>query len=172
VVAAADHHQPQPPALEHYGRTRPLTIGAGADPLDACCAEVVEGVQQRLGAVVQSMVVGERHAVDAEQVQRLYCGRRRAEEERLARVGPALAALGDAALEVEHEEIRLVRELDHVFADERFRSLLRGRYSDLPAQHRVAGEAELHAPCVTRSPFPFAAESRRVRLQAGTSERR
>jgi hypothetical protein len=45
--------------------------------------------------------------------------RRRAEEERLARLGPALAALGDAALEVEHAQVGLARDRDQLVRRER-----------------------------------------------------
>ena len=58
---------------------------------------------------VERVVVRERDAVDAEQRERLDRGRRRTEEERLARVGPAAPPRRDAALEVQHEQVGLVR---------------------------------------------------------------
>jgi hypothetical protein len=104
---------------------------------------VLEGVEQRLGAVVERVVVGQAHAVDPEVGQRLDGRRRGAEEERLARVGPAPATLGDAALEVEHEQVGLARHLHDLVAHESLRAPALELPGDSAPEHRVPRKREL-----------------------------
>jgi hypothetical protein len=58
--------------------------------------------------VVEGVVVRHRHARDPQVDERLDRHRRGAEEERLARDRTRLPALGDAALQVQHEHVGLV----------------------------------------------------------------
>jgi hypothetical protein len=66
----------------------------------------VRELSSRPCGVVERVIVGLRDAIDAQTCQRLGNGRRRLEEERLARIGSACPALGDTAFEVAHEQVR------------------------------------------------------------------
>jgi hypothetical protein len=144
MVGGADHRQAQPGGGQHAGRAGRGGVGAGADPGDAGGAQVLERVEERLATVVERVVVGERHAVDAHRGQQLGGDRRGPEEERLARRRPALPAVGDAALEVEHEQVRLRRGGEHLGVERRAARAI-DRVGDHPAEHRVAGQRDPHA---------------------------
>ena len=77
-------------------------------------------------------------------VQRFDGDGRGAEEERLVRVGPRFAAVGDGALEVEDEQVGLVCGGNDAVREERCRGHLGEVLGNLAAEHRVAGEGELH----------------------------
>jgi hypothetical protein len=62
-----------------------------------------------------------------------------------SRIGPALAAVGDGALEVEDEGVGLVGEGDDVVTEQRLGWVDAQALGDLAAEHRVAGQRELHA---------------------------
>ena len=136
----ADRHDAQ--AVEEDGGARGGDVGAGADVHDAGSVEVLERVEQRDRPVIERVVVGEGDRVDAELGQPLRRHRRRAEEERLARVGEALSAVGDAALEVEHEAVGARSRFGHFGSDQRHAWVLAQALGDAAAQHRVAGEGE------------------------------
>jgi hypothetical protein len=91
------------------------------------------------------VVVGERDAVHAPGGQQLRGARWSAEEERLARCAPALAALGDAALEVDDEQVGGPGQRDQLRVDQRL-APARDRLGDAAPEHRVACEREPHAP--------------------------
>src|SRR4030095_11360071 len=118
MVAAADHADTQAVCLEERRRPRVLDGLACADPGDFGLPQLLERVEKRRAVEVERVVVRERHAVDAELRQDL--GRRRwgAEEERLPRIGPRGPARRDAALEVQHEEVRASCQRDHLAAQE------------------------------------------------------
>jgi hypothetical protein len=101
---------------------------------------VRERVEERDRPVVERVVVGERHRVDAELGQPLRGDGRGPKEERLVWIGEALAALGDAALEVEHEEVGARGRLGDLRGDQRRARVVAQTLGDPAAQHRVAGE--------------------------------
>src|SRR5204862_6374489 len=80
-------------------------VRARSDCRGAGYAQVRDCVERRVRAVVERVVVGERYDVDTELGEPVGGDRRRAEEERLARISEAGPARRDAALEVEHERV-------------------------------------------------------------------
>ena len=76
---------------------------------------MLERLEQCLDPAAEGVVVRERDAVDTEVEQRLDRHGRGLESERLRR---RLAALGDAALEVEDEEVGAAGDLDQLGVDE------------------------------------------------------
>jgi hypothetical protein len=90
------------------------------------------------------VVVGERDTVNAEAGQRVNRPRRRTEVEHAA--GHWFAARGDAALEVEHEEIGVANDLDELRGEERVLGIVSEALGDAAAEHGVAGEGELQDP--------------------------
>src|SRR5690606_16529379 len=81
---------------------------------------------------------------DAQPGERLGRLRRRAEEERLAEGRPALAAVGDAALEVQQEQVRLAHDVADLLGEEAARPHTADLLGHVAAQHRVAGERQRH----------------------------
>src|ERR671935_238578 len=79
-------------------------------------------LEQGVRTEVQGVIVGKRHAVDAEVLEYLCRPRRRAEVEDTSR--RRLAARGDAALEVEDEQVRLTQDLHHLRREERLRRVV------------------------------------------------
>jgi hypothetical protein len=107
---------------------------------------VLERVEERGRPVVEHVVIRERYAVDSQVGERLDRRGRRAERETLRR---GLAALRDAALEVEHDEVGVPDDLRELGVDERLRRPAPERLGDLPPEHRVAGERDSHLkPCL------------------------
>jgi hypothetical protein len=103
---------------------------------------VVERVEQRLRPVVERVVVRQRDAVHAALGEQLGGSRRGAEEERLRRVRPARSAVGDAALEIQHEQVGLGGDGDDIRGERLLAA--RDRLADPAAEHRVAGERQPH----------------------------
>ena len=66
VVGGGDDREAMLARRDGARRSRAGLVRAGSDAGDAGRLEVVERVQQRLRAVVERVVVGERHAVDAD----------------------------------------------------------------------------------------------------------
>ena len=132
-------------AADNGGRARLLDILAGAGVCDPSLAQVLEGIEQRVDPVVECVVVRQGDAVDAEVEQRLDRREWRAEVERLLH---RLAPLGDAALEVEDEEIGAACDLGQLGVDERLWMSPAELLPDGAPEHRVAGERDPHAnPC-------------------------
>ena len=102
------------------------------------------GVQQRDGAVVEGVVVGQRDAVHAEVAQHFDGDGWRAEEEGFEWVGPSFAAVGDRAFEIQEEEVGFAGDGHHVLGEEGGGRDAREPLGDLAAEHGVAGERELH----------------------------
>ena len=103
--------------------------------------EVLEGVEQRLGAEVERVVVRERDAVDAERgrASRRPPAARGSRTSCRHRATPP--AVGDAALEVEHEAASAARGAPRRARVRRAsRPAPRERLRHLAAEHRVAGE--------------------------------
>ncbi len=140
VVGVTDHPKPQAAGVKDHRAAGLVQVGAGSDGGDAGSRELVEGVQQRLGPVVQGAVVGQGHAADVEQPQRLDRSGWGAEEERLARCRPALPAGRDAAFEVEYDQVGGPHRLDHCRGDQRGGRQLGQSAGHRPAKHRVAGQ--------------------------------
>ena len=88
------------------------------------------------------VVVGQREAVDAEVCECLRGPGPSAEVEDPPR--RRLAARGDAALEIEDEEVGLPNEVDELRREERARGLRPQPLGDPAPEHRVAPERELH----------------------------
>jgi hypothetical protein len=123
--------------------------------------EVTQGVEQRLGAEVQRMVVRERHAPDDEIDKRLHGAGWSPEEERLVRIGPRVASIRDAALEVEDEQIGLAADGRDGRRDQRLGRLGREPFADHAAEHRVTGERDPHLLDVTDPLVPCVGQSER-----------
>ena len=145
VVGGGDDREAMLARRDGARRSRAGLVRAGSDAGDAGRLEVVERVQQRLRAVVERVVVGERHAVDADAREQLGRERGRAEEERLPGRRPPLAARRDAALEVEDEQVGLVRDRHHVVVERRTPGAL-DLLSHRPPEHRVSRQRDPHAP--------------------------
>jgi hypothetical protein len=94
MVAAAQHGETEAVPLEYDRRARLVAIGADAHRIGPRRLETLQGLEQRLRAVVECVVVRRRDAVDAKPDQNLRRARRRPKEERRRWIGPALAALG------------------------------------------------------------------------------
>jgi hypothetical protein len=106
---------------------------------------VLERVEQRQWAEVESVVVRQGHAVDAEPDEGIDRCRWRTEEERLAWIEPARSALGDAALEIEHEQIRRASDRDDLVRDELLRATEGDRLGHRASQHGVTGKSKRHS---------------------------
>ena len=111
MVGEGDDRQ----ALEDDRRPRLLDVFARARPADPGFAQVRERVEQRFDPIVEHVVVGEQDAVDAQMHERLDRLGRRAEVEYLRH---RLAALGDAALQVDDAEVGRARELGDLGGDD------------------------------------------------------
>jgi hypothetical protein len=163
MVAAAQHGQPEAVRLQHRCGPRLLDIAPCADPVDSRRRQVLERVEEGLCPEVERVVVRERHAVDAQPLQDLGRGGRRAEEERLARVGPRRPTLRDAALEVEDEQVGGARECNDLVGDEVAGAVGSDRLRDPTAQHRVSRQCEPHA--AKRRTLPSVRAARRIDRQ-------
>ena len=137
MIAEGDDRQ----AFEDNRRRRPLDVLTRARPADAGFAQVGERVEQRLGAVVERVVVGKRDAVDADVHERLHRLRRSAEVERF---GHRLATIRDAALEVEDAQVGGACEFADLGRDERLGRSLLQLQRNAAAEHRVAGKCKPH----------------------------
>jgi hypothetical protein len=111
VVGEGDDRQ----ALEDDRRPCPFDVFARPHPADPGFAQVRERVQQRLDPIVERVIVGELNAVDAEMHERLDGLGWRAEVEHFRQ---RLAALGDAALEVDNAEVGRARKLGYLGGDD------------------------------------------------------
>ena len=105
-MVGRDDSAAQPAGVSSRDRAR-AHVGAAPAVRDPGLVEMLERVEERLRPVVERVVVGERDSVDAELGEPLGRDGRRAEEERLAGLGPTFAAVGDTALEIENEEVGL-----------------------------------------------------------------
>ena len=143
MVGDADDPDPQTAASSTTG-VRAARSSMPLDPFDACIREVTARVEQRHGSEVERVVVGQRYASHAEMLERLDSDGRSAEEEGLVRVGPPFAVVGDGAFEVEDEQVGLVCGGNDAVGEERGRPRFGEVLGDLAAEHRVAGEGELH----------------------------
>lgn len=103
MVRHAQDGEPNARPLERHLRTRGFDVRSGADVRDPRSVQMAEGVEQRLLAVVQRVVVGQSDDIDSQGGEGLRRGRRRTEEEGLERIRPRFSAIGDAALEVQDE---------------------------------------------------------------------
>jgi hypothetical protein len=101
MVGDPEDRDPEPAGGQGGRPPGPLQVGAGPDGGDASAGQVLQGVGERVEAVVQGVVVGQSDAVGPEQVKQLNRPGRGAEEERLARSLPGPPALGDAAFQVQ-----------------------------------------------------------------------
>jgi hypothetical protein len=101
------HGQHTQPVLARTIGVRPRAgdVVAGIGRGDAGGREMLQRVAQSVGAEVQQMVVGRAHARHAELRQPLGRRRRSAEEEGVAGLVDRSAAVRDAALKVEDEEV-------------------------------------------------------------------
>src|SRR6266545_971783 len=115
---------------------------------------MVEGVEKRLAAEVEGVVVGQRYAVHAEQGEHFGGRRRGPEEERLSGIRPRPPAGGDAAFEVDEGEVPLAEGGNRLAGEERGGRRRRQDVGNPPPQHRVAGEHELHHIALPHGPGP------------------
>jgi hypothetical protein len=107
MVGDPQNCDPQLPGGQDRRAAGLLEVGAGPDGGDAGRGQQVQGVGQGFEAVVQGVVVGQGDAVGPEQGQQLDGAEWGAEEERLAGGVPGPSAVGDAALQVEHDQVGL-----------------------------------------------------------------
>lgn len=137
---------------DHRRRARRDLVVAGAGVGDPGLVEVADRVEQRDRPVVEGVVVGERDDVDPEVAQHLDRDGRGAEEERLVRIGPPLAPVGDRALQVEQEHVGFPCDLHHGAVDDLGRRDPREPLAHHPSEHRVTRDAELHrrSSCLRR----------------------
>ncbi len=142
MIRDADDREPEAVGFQHDGRARPLDVRSRSDDADAGGVEVRERVEERVGAEVERVVVGERHAVDAEVDERPRRPRRCSEVKDRSR--RRSAAGGDAAFEVEDDEVRTADDLDELRREQRIRTDGLESLRDAATEHRVAGERELH----------------------------
>ena len=140
VVGDPDHPEAEAVRLEHDRPSRFRDVASRSDRRDARGVKGIEGVDERDRPVVEGVVVGQRHAVDAEACEHVHGGRRCTEEERLPGIRPALAARRDAALEVQHDQVGLPHGRDDLRGEQRCVRRRLERPADLAAEHRVAGE--------------------------------
>jgi hypothetical protein len=141
VVADADHRQALAGGAQGGRLPSGVLVRPGAHPRHAGGGQVGERVEQRIDPVVEGVVVGQRHAVHAQLGEHIRRGRRCPEEEGLGGIRPSPATVGDAAFEVQDEQVRLGGHLRHLRRHHRppsIRQVLR----DAPAQHRVAGQRD------------------------------
>jgi hypothetical protein len=106
------------------------------------------------------VVVRERHAVDAQLGEALCGNRRRAKEERLARHLDRRAAVGHAALQVDHEQIGRARDLRQRRMHQRRPRIALQSLRHAATEHRVPGQGERHRH---RHPTVRLARSRVIR---------
>jgi hypothetical protein len=149
VVGHRDHAQALPAGAEAQRGARRGPIRPGPDGPDAGGVQVLQRVEQRPRPEVQRMVVRERDRVDPELRQAPRGERRRTEEEGLARLREGGPALGDAALEVEQEEVRLGGRRHDLRREQRRRGITPQPLGDAAAEHRVSGQRQRqHAQAV------------------------
>jgi len=116
VIGDGDHGEPQAAGLEDGGRPGALEVRAGADRLDPSRVEVGKRVEQRVFPEVERVIVGKRDAVDAEVRQGLHRPGRSPKVEDPSR--RRFTARGDAALQVEHDEVGLANDVDELRGEE------------------------------------------------------
>lgn len=149
MIGDSEHRQPRLAGLQRGMRPCAAQVRSGTHPSDAGAVEVIERVEQGVVAVVERVVVSERHAVDAQMTKDVDRVGRCAEEELLAGSPPRSPPRGDAALEIQDEEIGRARHLDDLRGEQRLRRCGLESLGDAAAQHRVAGQRELHGRSVT-----------------------
>jgi hypothetical protein len=142
MVTASEDGKTEAVCFEQRRSLSLATVAAGSDPGDADRIQVLEHVEQCSRAEVERMIVGERHAVDAEPAEDLGRGRRCPEEKRLIWIGPGCAPRGDTALQVENEEVGRLRDRNHLVCDDRLRAGNDESLSHRAPQHRVTGESK------------------------------
>lgn len=103
---------------------------------------MLEGIEQRVVAKVEGVIVGKGDGVDSPLGQAIGRHGRGPKEERFSRRGPASPARRDAALEVEDEEVGAAAQLDELVRQQRRTRILRELLGDAASQHRVAGESQ------------------------------
>ena len=143
-----DRHDPQATAgrLEQNGLARAPLVTPRPGDGDSGRPDELDGVEERIRSEVERVVVGERDGIDAQLGQPLGSHGRRAEEEGLAGIGEGLAALRDAALEVEHEGVGGSGRLRHRPVYERCRRVGPEAVADAAPEHRVARERQRDRP--------------------------
>jgi hypothetical protein len=148
-------HDPHTPAARREGPRRAggVPVAPGSDRRDARRGQVLERVVERVGSEVEHVVVCERDARHAHLGQAHGRDRWGAEEERLAGEVDRRPALGDATLEVEHEEVGAARRVGQRRVQQRDPRVTREPLADAAAEHRVAGERERHH-MTDRTPTP------------------
>jgi hypothetical protein len=117
MIGDSEHRQPRLAGLQRGMRPCAAQVWSGTHPGDAGAVEVIERVEQGVVAVVERVVVSERHAVDAQMTKDVDRVGRCAEEELLAGSPPRSPPRGDAALEIQDEEIGRARHLDDLRGD-------------------------------------------------------
>jgi hypothetical protein len=140
MVGDPHHGDPQPAGGQHGGPAGLLEVGAGTDHSDTGVGQVLQGVQQGVEAVVQGVVVGQGDTVHSEQDQQLDRSGWGAEEERLARSVPGPPALGDAALQIEHDQISLTHGGEDLRRNQGLRRCRCQGPADTPTQHGVPSQ--------------------------------
>jgi hypothetical protein len=144
VVGERHHRQPHTGRIEQDRPAGVFDVDSGADPPDACCSQVVEGVEECLGPEVEGVVVGQGYAVHAQEREHLGGDGRGAEEERLGRVGPGHAPGGDATFQIDDAEIGFPKGVNHLGGEQGGGRRRRQGLGDAAPQHRVSGEGEPH----------------------------
>src|SRR5262249_58742422 len=105
-----DNAEPEMGAREHDGRAGGSEVWTSSHTGDPGRFEVHDRFEQRVFAVVERVIVRERHAVDTKIDERVDRDRWRAEVKRFS--GHRAAAFGDAALEIRQAEVRFRDGLD------------------------------------------------------------
>jgi hypothetical protein len=144
MVGDADDSDPGAGSLEHARSSRRSLVDARTHDANPGVVEALDRVEQRVDVVVEGVVVRERDAVDAQILQHLHGDWRRAEEERLVRIGPPGPTVRDRALEVEHERISLTDDRSEVVGEQRRSRVGLQTRRHQTSQHRVAGQRQSH----------------------------
>ena len=160
MVGAADDRDRRT-AHDDSGRAPSLgKICARARRRDPRVVQHVQRVEQRVVAVVECVIVRERHDGDAEPAQRIHRDRRRSEEERLAGIGPTLAARRDAALQIGEHGIGFGQHGDQVVGEQGVGPAVREHLGDTAA--RASRRRGARAPCDRSSRVPHRRQAPRV----------
>jgi hypothetical protein len=149
VIGKRDDAEALPGCFKQRWAPRLLLVPPRAHPANPGSAQVLDGVQQRLGAEIERVVVGERDAIDAKVDKRVHGHRGRTKVKRAPR--SRHAALGDAALEVHDAEVSRGDRVDDLRREQGFRRHLSKPLRDASPEHRVACERQPHSGCRFRS---------------------
>jgi len=119
MVGQSHDQQSKAVALQDDRAPSLFHIGSSSHCLHPGRGEEANGVEERNPPVIESVVVGESHAVHAEMAKHVYRNRRGPKEERLHRVGPSFSPVRYATLQIQHEQVDATQRVGHLVGKQR-----------------------------------------------------